>query len=323
LILLEILLKEGNMRKRINMSTRMLSMVIIVGLVAILAGGCGEAPKTQNGDPYEKEIQTFHKERLTRLKAKDGWLSLVGLFWLEEGDNSFGGSDEADFVLEIKNVPPLIGTFVYQEDQVRFKAAEGISVSVGGKAVEELALNADDTGKATILSHGSLSWFIIKRGDKMGVRVRDSKSPRIAQLTHIDAFPAHKKWRVEARFEKYDSPRPIKTPTVLGTIEEQPSPGVLVFNVKGKDFKLHPIGGSGNLFIVFGDESNTVETYGGGRFLTVKKPDADGKAIIDFNKAVNPPCMFSPYATCPMPPKENILPFPVYAGEKMVKGLGH
>lgn len=301
----------------------MLALFIAVGLIAILAGGCGDAPEVKKDDPYETELKTFHQERLARLKAKNGWLSLVGLFWLEEGDNTFGKSEEADFMLEVNDAPPLIGTFNFKDGEVRFKAVEGIAVSAGGEAVEDLVLQADNTGKPTILSHGSLSWFIIKRGNKMGLRVRDANSPRIAQLTHIDTFPVNKKWRIDARFEQYDSPRPIKTPTVLGTIEEEPSPGVLVFNVKGKDFKLHPIGDSGNLFIVFGDESNTVETYGGGRFLTVKKPDADGKTIIDFNKAVNPPCMFSPYATCPMPPQENILPFPVYAGEKMVKGLGH
>ncbi len=312
------------MKKRITMLTRLLALVLAVGLVAILAGGCKNSSKSPDGDAYEKEIQTFHEQRLARLKAKDGWLSLVGLFWLEEGDNTFGNSDEADFVLEIKDVPPLIGAFVYKEGEVTFKATGGVAVSSSEEAaVGELLLQTDAKGKPTVLSHGSLSWFIIERGDKMGVRVRDAKSPRIAQLTHIDSFPIDKKWRVEASFKKYDSPRSIKTPTVLGTIDDQPSPGELVFTVKGKEFTLHPIGGSGDLFIVFGDESNTVETYGGGRFLTVKKPDGDGRAIIDFNKATNPPCMFSPYATCPMPPQENILPFPVRAGEKMVEGLGH
>ncbi len=313
------------MMKRIKKFSKCFVLALLTGFTLISAGGCAKSSEAPVGNSYAKEIKEFRDLRLQRLKARDGWLSLAGLFWLEEGENTFGGSEEADFVLEKKNLPPVIGTFILGDASLRFKAAEGVSVTVegGGEINGEMPLLTDETAKPTLLSHQSLSWFIIKRGDKLGVRVRDAENPRIAQLTSIDTFPIEKEWRIEATFEKYQSPRMIKTPTAIGTIDEQPSPGVLVFTVKGNEFKLHPIGGEGDLFIVFGDETNTVETYGGGRFLTVKQPDVNGRTFIDFNRAINPPCMFSPYATCPLPPEENILPFQVRAGEKMVKGLGH
>ena len=157
----------------------------------------------------------------------------------------------------------------------------------------------------------------------MGIRLKDARHPRFNKLKKIATFPINKKWRVAAVLKRYNSPKMINTPTVLGTIEQQLSPGILEFKVSGKTYAFHPVGGDSNLFIVFGDKTNTVETYGGGRFLSVKKPDEKGNTFIDFNKAYNPPCVFSSYATCPLPAEENILPIRITAGEKMVTDFKH
>ncbi len=273
---------------------------------------------------YVQQLQAWRNNRIQRLKAPDGWLSLAGLFWLKEGTDTFGADPGQDLVVQVQGAPPRIGTFTLARNQVRFTAAEGADVRQGGVPVREVVCRSDAEGAATVLTCGTLSWFVIRRGDKVGVRLKDSANPRIAQLNDIPMFPIDTAWRVTATLLRYPEPKEVLTPTVIGGVIKEKSPGVLSFKIAGQSCRLQPVEeADGSLFVVFGDATSGTETYGGGRFLEIPKPDGTNKTVIDFNRAYNPPCVFSPYATCPLPTSENILPVRVTAGEKMVLGFGH
>ncbi len=202
-------------------------------------------------------------------------------------------------------------------------AAPGVVVSHAGGPVLSLDLVSDAGGKPTVLEHRSLSFYVIERGERVGVRLKDAESEVLREFTGIDHYPVDPAWRLEARFEPFAEPRMIPVPDITGDVSEQPSHGRVVFSLAGAEQSLAPLGPpEGELFLVFGDETNGEETYGGGRFLYVGPPDAEGRLRVDFNKAYNPPCVFTPYATCPLPPPGNRLPLAVRAGEKNF-GPGH
>jgi uncharacterized protein (DUF1684 family) len=297
-------------------------LLIIIAILALAAGCTSGSQKEEIDTGYAAKIKTWQQKRLQGLKKKDGWLSLAGLFWLKEGKNTFGSDKSNDLVIEDVKAPAHIGTFFWKKEEVRFVASEDETVLHENKRVSELKLGNDMRGKPTVLNCGSLSWYIIKRGNRLGVRLKDSQHPRMSKLEKIDAFPVNPRWRIEAVLERFKQPRQVKIPNVLGTENEAEIQGALVFKIKGKEYRLLPLG-SKALFVIFGDETNGSETYGGGRFLSVAEPDQQGRTIIDFNKAYNPPCVFSDYATCPLPPQENQLELRVTAGEKMVEGFGH
>lgn len=292
-------------------------------LAGVLMIGCQNLKNSEVDHEYVKQIEKWREQRLNRLKSPDSWLSLAGLYWLETGENTFGRNSENDFIIDKKSIPPRIGVFILENETVRFKTSAGVKVIHQGQPITEINLENDSSGKPTILEWGSLSWYIIKREKQLGVRLKDARHPRIQQLKQIDAFPVDKNWKIKAVLERYTKSRIMQIPTVLGTVEQQSSPGVLVFQIGGNEYRLHPGGNDGDLFVIFGDLTNTHETYGGGRFLVVEKPDEKGETWIDFNQAYNPPCVFSPFATCPLPPEENQLPLRLVAGEKMVKGFAH
>jgi uncharacterized protein (DUF1684 family) len=298
-----------------------LFFVIIMILVSAACGKTGNS-KEKDDSAYAAEIKTWQQKRLQGLKKKDSWLSLAGLFWLKEGKNTFGSDKNNDLVIQEVKAPANIGTFFWDKEEVRFLADEKVPVLVENKKVSELKLENDTNGEPTVLQCGSLSWYIIKRGDRLGVRVKDSLHPRIEKLEKIDCFPVDIHWRIEAVLKPFDKPHKVIVPNVLGMEDEAEIQGTLVFQVKGKEYRLLPLGNK-ELFVIFGDETNGTETYGGGRFLSVPEPDQEGHTIIDFNKAYNPPCVYSEHATCPLPPLDNQLELRVTAGEKMVEGLGH
>jgi uncharacterized protein (DUF1684 family) len=181
-----------------------------------------------------------------------------------------------------------------------------------------MTMRNDMAGDPTKLALGTLSWTIIKRGERYGVRLRDHEHPMLKSFDGIETFPIDSTWRIEAIFELNNPSKIIAIPTVLNTITEEPSPGAFVFNINGKPYRLDATGKMTDkeLFLIFGDQTNGKETYGAGRFLYVPTPDANGKTMIDFNKAYNPPCAFTEYATCPLPPEQNKLPVRITAGEK-------
>ncbi|MGD2086932.1 MAG: DUF1684 domain-containing protein [Candidatus Aminicenantes bacterium] len=298
-------------------------LLMVITILVLAAGYLTGSQKEEDEAEYSAKIRAWQQKRLQGLKNKNGWLSLAGLFWLKEGKNTFGSDKDNDLVIKDVKAPAHMGTFFLKKEEVRFVASAEGNVLHEGKEISELKLENDEKGKPTVLHCGSLSWYVIKRGNRLGVRLKDSQHPRLNKLEKIDTFPVDPQWRIEAVLERFKQPRQVTIPNVLGTESQEDIQGTLVFEIKGKEYRLMPLGSKGPLFVIFADETNGTETYGGGRFLSVAEPDPQGRTVIDFNKAYNPPCVFSEYATCPLPPFENQLELRVTAGEKMVKGLGH
>ena len=289
----------------------------ILSFIALLSCSSERPPMVDNGS-YTKEMNDWCNKRIESLKDKNGWLSLAGLFWLKEGENSFGSGESNDIVFPAGKAPDQIGWLTLKERTVRVKINPGINVSSENKPVTEMLLQSDAKEKPTVLAFGSLSWYIIERGDKFGIRLKDSENPNLLEFKGIERYPIDRAWRIAADFSPYDPPKKIPIQTVLGTTVEESSPGALVFKIDGTSYRLDAIGepDSKELFIVFGDKTNGIETYGAGRFLSADKPEKGKMTSIDFNKAYNPPCAFTEYATCPLPPSQNKLPVKITAGEK-------
>jgi uncharacterized protein (DUF1684 family) len=197
-------------------------------------------------------------------------------------------------------------------------AENNTPIQVNDKPVKEALIYAKDSStRVPVVSYGSLRWTIIRRDDRIGVRLRDLKSPQLAAFTGIDSYPADTSWRIAAVLQAPAQPQTIAITNVLGQTSQQISPGRLAFTVGNSSYTLDALDEGGDeLFVIFADETSGKTTYPSGRFLQVKKPAADGRTTIDFNKAYNPPCAFTNYATCPLPPRQNVLPFAVSAGEK-------
>jgi len=268
---------------------------------------------------HAEEVEAWRARRIDRLKMEDSWLTLVGLSWLAEGDNSVGSGPKCVVALPEGKTAANEGTIRLDKGKATFVPAAGSNVTIGGKAVTApVEMKPDTSGDPTMLLSGSVKFYLIERGGKLAVRIKDSESEARKHFTGIDHYPVDPKWRIEARFEKYDPPKQIPITNVLGQTEPQPCPGALVFEVDGKSYRLEPIleGDDPDFFIIFADTTNRTTTYGAGRFLYATPPGPDGKVIVDFNKAYNPPCVFSPFATCPLPPKQNKLPIAIEAGEK-------
>ncbi len=269
---------------------------------------------------HRQEVEAWRQERLESLKADDGWLSLIALAWLDEGENRFGSDPENKVVLPEGKSPKVAGTLIREGQTVRVRVAPGAKVLSGGKPVTEMTLQSDAKGEPTVLEMGSVSFYLIERGDRLGIRAKDKKSPVLTSFRGLDQFPIQEAWRIVARFEPYQPAKPVPIPNVLGQVQDQPSPGAVVFDWQGKTYRLDALGSvEEGLSFIFGDATNGKETYGAGRFLDTGPPK-DGKVVIDFNTAYNPPCAFTAYATCPLPPAQNKLALRVEAGEKKFAG---
>ena len=293
--------------------------------IAILIPSCSN---TEHNDPaYLQEVEDWHARRIASLKKPDSWLSLAGLFWLKEGKNSFGASEGNQIKFPPGKSLAKMGWFTLQDGSVSIHIKDDVPVYFNGHKISSMKLRDDGGGEGDpdILQYRSLSWHIIKRGNRYGVRLKDSESELLGNFASIERFPVDPKWKVIAFFQAYDTPKVIEVPNILGTISEDPSPGKLTFVVKGQSYSLDPIADPDDKrwFIIFSDATSGEETYGAGRFLYIDAPAKDNSAIIDFNKAYNPPCAFTPYATCSLPPEQNHLPLRVTAGEKNFQGYEH
>ena len=264
----------------------------------------------------EAETRAWQKKRIATLTSDDGWLTLVGLYWLNEGQNSVG-SDKGSAVVLPAKAPAELGTFFKKGENVTLELKPGVTLLSGDQLFTGGPVRSDASGQPDMLRLGSLRLLVIKRGEKLGIRVKDSEADARRDFHAIPMYPASAKWRIEARFEPATEARSIAVPTVLGTVEQMSSPGSVLFSVGGKEYRLDPVvePGENSLFFIFGDQTNRTETYGAGRFLYTEMP-VNGRVVLDFNRAVNPPCAFSPYATCPLPPRQNKLALRVEAGEK-------
>jgi uncharacterized protein (DUF1684 family) len=273
-------------------------------------------PETKSSPEYIAEIEQWQDKRIENLKKETGWLNLVGLYWLKEGENSFGSSEENDIQFP-QNSPSVIGNITLDDSVVSFKSTNKVNVTIDGKVASESFLKEDLKGEPTIMELGSLRWFIIKRDNRFGIRLRDLESSLLNEFEDIERFPVNDEWKIEAMFEAYNPRKLISIPNILGTVNEEESPGKIIFNKNEKTYYLDAVDAGSGLFFIFADETSGDETYGGGRFLYTEKADSNGIVLVDFNKAYNPPCVFTMYATCPFPPKQNYLQLKITAGEKM------
>ena len=275
-------------------------------------------------DPaYIEVIDAWHIQREARLKSETGWLTLVGLFPLEGGENTFGSAEDNDLVFP-EAAPEHAGTFRVDSTGVHLVVAPGVVVMHDSEAVQAIALVDDSEGEPTVCDMGRFQFYIIGRGGRPYVRLKDRECEALKNFSGIERFPVDPKWRIEATWEPYDPPRSVMTPSIMGYETEEWCPGAAVFDVGGTTVRLEPTGDPAEgLFFVFGDATNEHETYGGGRFLYTDPPDSNGVVVLDFNKCYNPPCVFSPFATCPLPRDANRLAVRIEAGEKMYHGAGH
>ena len=262
---------------------------------------------------YEKEMAAFRQIRIDSLKHENGYLNLSGLFWLKEGENTIGADPKNDFNFPAEHSDSFLGKIVLNNGVVRFKSSQANQVFSAGQAVSEMIIFQDK--KVVVLEHKSLRWFIIKRGEKYALRLRDLDGEYVRNFKGITYFPLDPSWRIIAKFVPTKG-KQLRITDITGRTFLEDSPGVLHFTKGGKKFTLEAGGTMDEFFIVFGDLTNKKSTYGGGRFLYANAPDKEGNVILDFNKSLNPPCEFTPFATCPLPTKENKMNVEVEAGEK-------
>jgi uncharacterized protein (DUF1684 family) len=297
----------------------------IPALVAAFLIGVSPPVKSQTEDnnqsQYQTEMKQWHQHRIDGLKKPDGWLSLAGLFWLEPGDNRFG-TDPKNNIVFPKGAPSMGDYHLDSAGNITLKVAAGADLRRGTEPVTELKLDSAEKEGATVLSSGTLSWYLIQRDGRWGIRLKDSASPTLAHFSDIPTYPVDPSWRLQGHFEAYHPTRKIAVPTALGTVSHEDCPGAVVFQVQGKTYRLDAVKEEDEprLFIIFADDTTGHGSYPAGRFLYVDPPNADGAVVIDFNRAYNPPCAFSDYATCPRPPRQNVLSLAVSAGEK---SFGH
>lgn len=305
-----------------------------LGFTSLLASivffaACSKSPKPATAvdqAAHKSEIQKWQSDRLASLTKEDGWLTLAGLYWLSEGENKFGSNAKNTVVLPQGKAPDVAGSLYLERGQVRLVARTGAQISADGKPATTFDLKDDnDDSGPTILKLGSLLINVIKRGERIGVRVKDTESQTRREFKGLEYYPINEKWRIEARFEPYQPPKTIPITNVLSMTDDESSPGALAFELDGKNYRIDPIleKGETDLFVMIADGTTGKETYGAGRYLYVKPPDASGKVVIDFNKAYSPPCAFTNFATCPLPPQQNRLPFRIDAGEKKYAGTVH
>jgi uncharacterized protein (DUF1684 family) len=273
--------------------------------------------QAQQHNTYAEQVGDWEAKRITALKSPAGWLNLAGLFWLEDGRNSMGSAKENTLVFPAGKFPAQAGYLEKRDGRVILHTTD-TALKTDGTFQTGVVVFDTSMASSPVMAYGSLRWTIIRRGDKTGVRLRDLDHPVLQTFTSIDRFPADTTWRVTAVLKPRTASGRISIRNVLGQVNELHSPGTLHFSLHGKAYTLDALEEEGKLFVIFGDRTNGETTYPAGRFLYAQIPGKDGITELDFNLAFNPPCAFTPYATCPLPPPQNRLALMIQAGEKTV-----
>ncbi len=285
---------------------------LTVATLLIIAGCASVFAQTPDA-AYQAEFKKWQQEQATDLK--ENWLPLVGLFWLKEGDNSFGSDPKATIPLDRKYLAPIEGVFTLADGKVEFHAAPGSHMKFGNVPVQQVLMS---TSPAATLQAGPLRLLVIQRGKRFALRVKDMDSPAIREFKGFQTYPLHKGYIVSASVIPGNG-KTISVPNIVGDRQDVPVAAIARFRLSGQEQDLWAMdGGQGKLFFVFSDLTKKKDTYSAGRFLDAG-PVKDGKVVLDFNKAYSPPCAYTPYATCPLPPKQNQLQIAIPAGEKYVR----
>jgi uncharacterized protein len=273
---------------------------------------------------HTEQVEQWRAQRLESLQRPNGWLTLVGLHWLDPGEHTIGRDAGNDVVLATG--PARLGRVVLTDGTVRFTASPDAGVTIdGAPAAGEVALASDSAEKPSVVvfADGDASLQLIERGGRLGLRVRDANAATRRDFAGLSNYPIDASWRFDARFDAHPPGQTIEIANVLGMLEPNPNPGAVVFTHQGQEFRLEAVDeGDGRLFLIFADRTNGRETYGAGRFVYADAP-VDGRTVVDFNRAYNPPCAFNAYSTCPLPPPENRLDVAITAGELKYAGPTH
>ncbi len=264
---------------------------------------------------YKSEVEKWRSEHETDLKSETGWFTLAGLFWLKEGVNTIGAGEKYDIQLTENFKDGKFGEILFANGTATLKVENGVDATADSKQISEIALVSDVDQKQTVVKTGSQTFYVIKREEKFGVRLKDKNNKARLNFKGLHWFPIDVKLKVTATFEPFSEPKEILIPNMLGGNFKMKSEGILKFKLNGKNYSLQPVESDGKFFIIFRDLTSKSKTYGVGRFLYAEK-SKDNKIILDFNKAENPPCAYTTFATCPIPPKQNRLKIAVKAGEK-------
>jgi uncharacterized protein (DUF1684 family) len=266
-------------------------------------------------DSYRQTIEKWRAEQESELKSDNGWLTVAGLFWLKEGVNRLGADASNEIVLPEGSAPARAGEFEFHAGKTTLRVGDKVTATLNGKPVTTVELKTDEKRLPDIINIGSLSLHIIKRGERYGVRVKDRNSKQRREFTGLRWFAVNESYLITAAFVRYENPKEVEIPNILGDVNKLPSPGYVTFKLDGREYRLDPIlEGKNKLFFIFSDSTSGKATYGAGRFLYADLPEGE-TVVLDFNKAVNPPCAFTQYATCPLPPRQNRLRVAVEAGE--------
>jgi uncharacterized protein len=294
------------------------SMVIFLSLIFFgvsCANNTGE--ERFNHQAWTEEVNQWHDNRIESLKQNDSWLTLAGFFWLNEAISTFGSAPDNDLVFQYPEAPGHMGSFHVDGHKVRVEIEEGVEILIDDEPKSQALIYDEDMDDVAVMEWGSLNWYVIKRSGGYAIRLRDREHPLLSNFTGIDRFPVNSEWRIRAEFKPFDTPRRITVPNYIGEPTEESVLGILEFEVDGATYQLHPLADNPDerFFIIFADLTNGTKTYSAGRFVYTDPPDENHIVYIDFNKSYNPPCVFSEFATCPLPPPENRLPITVEAGE--------
>jgi uncharacterized protein len=293
-------------------------IVLSMGMVVMVAAG----PKDAS---WQSELQSWRVKRASDLQAPEGWLSLIGLDWLQEGDNSFGSAEANLFQIPAK-VPAHIANVRLEKGALRLIPPTGgfpKELKLDGKPASEATLFADDAQNPSKLTIGTVAIIIIHRDERYALRVKDTQAPSRSTFHGLSWYAPDENYRIHAKWIPYTPPKVLDIPTILGTVSKLPAPGAAEFAIDGKTVRLEPVlesPDSKELFFILRDTTSKTTTYGGGRFLYTELPDhgvaQPGEVVLDFNRLINPPCAFTAFATCPLPPMQNRLPVAIAAGEK-------
>jgi uncharacterized protein (DUF1684 family) len=279
---------------------------------------CLVAFSASGQDAYRSEVEKWRAEHEANLKSETGWLTLAGLFWLKPGTNTIGSGDGFDIGLTENFKAGKFGSIEFDGSNAVLTVESGINASVGEKPIiTALELLPDGKGKPTVVQTGSQSFYLIKRENRYGIRLKDRQTPKLKTFNGLHWYPVDESFRITADFESFSEPKEVLVPNVFGGEFRMKSPGLLKFRINGKVLTLQPVveEGEKKLFIIFRDLSSKKHSYAAGRFLYTDLP-VNGKVVLDFNKAENPPCAYTPFATCPLPPVQNRLNIEIAAGEK-------
>lgn len=273
----------------------------------------GPEPLPEN---YEQSIREWQEYRIGVLTDTTGWLRLLDLAWLEEGENSFGSGGDRDVQFPEGSIAEQAGTFTLDSGEVTMTVADGVQIRHDGEPVRQLQMNGNEIEERIHARHGDLTWFIDERGDQRGVKIFSMNTPKADNFDGFPRYPLKPDWHLKGRFVHHPEEKNIEIVNVQGEVVDRHSPGRVEFRVDEDLYSLDAFESSSGLFLMFADSTNRTETYQAGRYMIVDFPDDDGFLTLDFNKAYNMPCAFNPFTTCQLPPPQNRLDLAIPAGEK-------